>query len=145
MAKILIVDDNPAIIEQVTNILQAVGHQVESRRQTAGLGDAIRDIAPDLIILDIHFPDDPQAGIKAARRLTQDPRLCHIPILMLSAINRNTDLPFSISENDISEDFLPIDAFVDKPVQATVLQQKVNELLYPERKPVITRCKIQHD
>ncbi len=145
MAKILIVDDNPAAIEQVTNILQAAGHHIESRQQAAGLDDVVRETAPDLIILDIHFPDDPQAGIKAARRLTQDPRLCQIPILMLSGINRSTKFPFSISENDISEDFLPIDAFIDKPVQASILQQKVDELLHPERKPVITRCKIQHD
>lgn len=143
MAKILIVDDNPAIIEKVTDILQAAGHQVESRQQTAGLDDAVREIAPDLIILDIHFPDDPQAGIKAARRLTQDPRLCQIPILMLSAINRSTNLPFSISESDISEDFLPIDAFIDKPVQSELLLQKIERLLSPGGESPIQRCKTE--
>jgi len=143
MAKILIVDDNPAIIEQVTKILRSAGYQVESRQHTAGLGEAIRETAPDLIILDIHFPEDPQAGIKAARRLTQDPQLCHIPILMLSAINRNTDLPFSISESDISEDFLPIDAFIDKPVQADVLLQKIDRLLSPGDGSPIQRCKTE--
>ncbi len=143
MARILIVDDDTAIIEQVTDILQAAGHRVESRLHTAGLGQAVRDIAPDLIILDIHFPDDPQAGIKAARRLTQDPRLCRIPILMLSAINRNTDLPFSLSDNDISEDFLPIDAFIDKPVQAGPLLQKVEKLLSPGGESPIQRCRVK--
>lgn len=143
MAKILIVDDNPAIIEQVTNILQTAGHHIESRQQTEGLSNLVHDIAPDLIILDIYFPDDSQAGIKAARQLTQDPHLCHIPILMLSAINRNTKLPFSISENDISEDFLPIDAFIDKPVQAELLLQKVNGLLSPGGEPPIQRCKTE--
>jgi len=143
MAKILIVDDEPEIIEQVTEILQAAGHQVQSRLQTAGLNQAVRSIAPDLIILDIRFPDDPQAGIKAARRLTQDPHLCRIPILMLSAINRNTRLPFSISESDISEDFLPIDAFIDKPVQAGPLLQKIERLLNPGDGSPIQRCRVE--
>ena len=143
MAKILIVDDDPTIIEQVTNILRAAGHHIESRQQTAGLDDVAREIAPDLIILDIHFPDDPQAGIKAARRLTQDPHLCRIPILILSGINRSTKFPFSISENDISEDFLPIDAFIDKPVRADLLLQKVERLLSPGGESPIQRCKVK--
>ncbi len=143
MAKILLVDDDPGLIEQVTEILRTAGHEVEPRQQTAGLEETVRAIAPDLIILDIHFPEDPQAGIKAARRLTQDPHLCHIPILMLSAINRNTRLPFSISENDISEDFLPIDAFIDKPVQAPVLLQKIDRLLSPGDGSPIQRCRTE--
>ncbi len=141
MAKILVVDNNPVTIEEVGAILRDAGHVVDFRHDTRGLSDFIHETHPDLIILGIYFNDDAHAGIKAARVLTNDPHLCRIPILMLSAINCNSRLPLRISESDISEDFLPIDAFIDKPVQTELLLEKVERLLTLDPEQRIRHCR----
>ena len=141
MARILIVDDNPNTVAEVSAILSDAGHQIAARHETADLASVVRETGPDLIILDNHFPEDDHAGIKAARALSADPQLCQVPILMLTGLNRSSGLPFRISEADISEDFLPIDGFIDKPVQAEALLEKVEALLHPEHEPPVRRCR----
>ena len=131
MAKILIIDDDRDIVDNLTMVLEANGHNVESKASTDNLLENVAQFAPDLIILDVIFPEDPQAGFKAARMLSKDGELGQIPILLLSAVNQRSNLAFSLSDNDISDDFMPVGAFVDKPVQPNDLLAKVEELLRP--------------
>lgn len=129
MARILIVDDDPDIVESLSMVLTAHGHDVHSLSSTHGLLQKAQSIAPDLIVLDVIFPDDPQAGFKAARDLAASRELRHLPILMLSAVNQNSALAFSFSESDISQDFLPVQAFLEKPVEPATLVARVDALL----------------
>lgn len=141
MAKILIVDNDPEQREAIARILREAGHQIETRADTVGLSEALHSLSPDLIILDVHFPEHPHAGIEAARQLSANPQLCRIPILILSAFNAQSELPFRLSEADISEDFLPVDAYLDKPATAEQLRQRVDTLLDPRWQPRIRRCR----
>lgn len=129
MARVLIIDDDPDIIDSLTLILEAKGHRVAVKTDTAQLIEEVVQINPDIIILDVIFPEDPQAGFKAARSLRQSERIRHIPILMLSAVNQRSNLAFNFSNHDISDDFLPVDAFLDKPVEPQTLLRKLDELL----------------
>jgi len=104
---------------------------VDAMSSTDNLLEEVEQVAPDLIVLDVIFPEDPQAGFKAARVLSKDENLGQIPILLLSAVNLRSNLAFSISDSDISDDFMPVRAFIDKPVQPNVLLAKVDELLRP--------------
>jgi len=131
MAKILIIDDDQDIVDNLSLVLTANGHQVESRSNTDDLLQEVTRADPDLIILDVIFPEDPQAGFKAARLLSKNPRLGRIPILLLSAVNQRSNLAFSLSDSDISDDFMPVGAFVDKPVRPDDLLAKVDDLLHP--------------
>jgi len=140
MAKILVVDNDSAHREEIAGILRDTGHAVETREDTVGLADAAHTLSPDLIILDIHFPEHPHAGIEAARDLSADPQLCQVPILVLSAFNQESGLPFRLTEADISEDFLPIDSFLDKPATSAQILERVETLLSPEWRPRIQRC-----
>ena len=69
MAKILIIDDDNDIIDSLTLVLEANGYQVGSKMDTDNLIADVKAANPDLIILDVIFPEDPQAGFKAAREL----------------------------------------------------------------------------
>ena len=131
MAKILIIDDDQDIIDTLTMILEGNGHTIAVKSDTESLVEEVKDIYPDLIILDIMFPEDSQAGFKAARVLHEDKDAKRIPVLLLSAINQRSNLSFGFSENDIDPDYMPVEAFVEKPVEPKTLLDKIDLLLRP--------------
>ncbi len=86
---ILVVEDEPAIQELIAVNLEHAGHRVQ-RAHTAAEADAmIREVRPDLIVLDWMLPD--LAGTALARRLRSDARSKHIPIIMLTARAQERD------------------------------------------------------
>jgi CheY-like chemotaxis protein len=129
MANILIVDDDLDIIDSLRMILESKGHQVIVKTDTDNLVESILQDTPDLIILDIIFPEDPNAGFNAARELHKAEKVRDIPVLLLSAVNQQSNMSFGFSETDISEDFMPVQGFIEKPVEPQVLLAKVDELL----------------
>ena len=132
MAKILIIDDDKDIIDSLTLVLEASGYEVVFKIDTDNLIADVKAANPDLIILDVIFPEDPQAGFKAARELHKNEALAHIPVLMLSAVNIKSNLAFGFSESDISEDFMPVEAFIEKPVEPQVLLERIRNLLHTD-------------
>jgi CheY-like chemotaxis protein len=129
MAKILIVDDDLDIIDSLKMILEANGHQIVVKTDPDDLVASVMQMSPDLIILDIIFPENPSAGFTAARELHKAEGAKSIPVLLLSAVNQLSKMSFGFSEADISDDFMPVKGFIEKPVEPAVLIAKVNELL----------------
>jgi two-component system, OmpR family, response regulator len=129
MASILIVDDDLDIIDSLRMILEANGHQVTVKTDPDDLVASVAQTSPDLIILDIIFPENPNAGFAAARELHKIEGVKDIPVLLLSAVNQLSKMSFGFSETDISEDFMPVKGFIEKPVEPAILLAKVNELL----------------
>lgn len=129
MAKILIIDDDPDMVLASRLCLEQAGHQVvEARNSAAGL-EQLRAERPDLIILDVMM-DTATEGFQLALKLRgpqPDPELSEfrdIPILMLTAIHTTTPLRFGPEA-----DYLPVDDFIDKPIDPDLLVQKVDGLL----------------
>ncbi len=119
--RILIVDDDPD--QRLVNRLplEANGYQVfEAANFTAGL-EAILEVKPDLIILDVMM-DTTTAGFQFALSVhNQDSDSAYkdfkdIPIVMLTAIHSTTPLRFSPDD-----DYLPVQEFLEKPVDPDVL------------------------
>jgi len=128
MSKIMIIDDDRDIIDSISMVLQANDYSVCSKMDTENLLADIKAEAPDIILLDIVFPEDAQAGFKAAREIAGEDDLKHIPVLILSAVNQLTNLGFSFNESDISNDFMPVRGFIEKPVEPAVLLDKIRSL-----------------
>jgi CheY-like chemotaxis protein len=129
MAKILVIDDDPDIVTAVRLTLENEGHTVNSAPNgTEGLA-RIKEEPPDLIILDVMM-DTHTEGFQLALKLRNpDPTsplkaYSDIPILMLTAIHSTTPLRY---EPDI--DYLPVDLFVDKPINPDDLARKVRWVL----------------
>ncbi|MBF0426345.1 MAG: response regulator [Magnetococcales bacterium] len=131
MAKIMIIDDDQDIVDTLTMILESHGHVVSVKMDVDNLLAEVRALHPDLILLDIMMPEDAQAGFKAARALHKDKDADRIPVLILSAVNQKSNLSFGFSESDVNTDFLPADAFIEKPVEPGTLLRKVDQLLAP--------------
>jgi two-component system cell cycle response regulator DivK len=89
MAKILIIEDNPANMALVTFLLQSVGHAVLSTTDAeAGLTLA-REQQPELILMDIQLPG--MDGLKATALLKQDAATRAIPVIALTALAMSGD------------------------------------------------------
>ena len=128
MAVLTIIDDDEDFAHAVATVLENSGHDVKVE---LSIKSAKRNLAvrfPDLIILDVMFPEDSSAGFEMARALRHfDEEFKEIPIIMLSAVN--SKLPYGFSTRDIDNYWLPVDDFLEKPVDFNVLQKKVAELL----------------
>lgn len=128
MAKILIVDDDPDIVLATRLSLERAGHRVTSASNGAEGLEKLTAERPDLIILDVMM-DTATEGFQLALKLrSRDPAselaaYRDIPILMLTAIHSTTPLRFGPEE-----DYLPVDDFVDKPIDPDLLVRKVEAL-----------------
>jgi DNA-binding response OmpR family regulator len=127
--KILIIDDDPDLVEVIRLTLQASGFQVFSAAGGAEGLQKVKEIDPDLIILDVMM-DYTTEGFQVSLELrSPDPASEYadyrgIPILMLTAIHSTTPLRFGPEQ-----DYLPVDGFVEKPLEPGELVKKVEELL----------------
>jgi CheY-like chemotaxis protein len=132
MAKILVIDDDPDTVLAVRMCLEEAGHEVlEARSGKEGLALLKRD-RPDLIILDVMMETHTEGFQLALKLRSSDPTsefaaYSDIPILMLTAIHSTTPLRF---EPDI--DYLPVELFVDKPIDPEDLIGKVDWVLSTE-------------
>jgi len=128
MAYVMVLDDDKDYGDAVAKVLREDGHEVEVELD---IDDAVKSMEarqPDLLILDVMFPEDNSAGFKFARAVQhRDEKLKNIPVLMLTAVN--ADSPVSFSAHDIDDTWLPVSDFLDKTADFDVLRGKVNALL----------------
>lgn len=128
---ILIVDDDPDMIEALRLPLEARGYVVSAANSGHSALEQVGDVKPDLIILDVMMESD-TAGFQTAYALRNvDPAspyaaFSKVPILMLTAIATEKRMAFSA---EADEGFLPVDAFLEKPVRPEVLLEQVATLL----------------
>jgi two-component system KDP operon response regulator KdpE len=80
-ARVLVVDDDPAILRSVRRALDAHGYRVETRDHAAGVVAAVRDFRPEVVLLDLVLPDGDGIGVCRAIRTTEA-----VPIIVLSAV-----------------------------------------------------------
>ena len=128
-AKILIIEDNPDMVLALRMPLEAHGYEVYHAVSGEEGLKQVKQIQPDLIILDVMM-ETTTAGFQVSLQLrSPDPQSEYaayrdIPILMLTAIHTTTSLRFGPDEA-----YLPVDDFVDKPIDPDVLLEKVQRLL----------------
>ncbi len=128
MAYVLIVDDDEDLATATSTVLRGAGHEVKALLDTSDALPSMQERPPDLIILDVMFPEDSTAGFKLARTIrNENEEFKNIPILMLTAVN--SKLPMGFSSDNIDDAWLPISDFVEKPVDLDVLLAKVKKLL----------------
>jgi len=117
---ILIIDDDKDIIETTGALLEYEGftiHSAESVEEGVKMIDLVK---PDLILLDIMFPEKKTKGFEAAEEI----KASHpdIPILAFSAINR--EYAFDFAKEDIKAE-----EFINKPVETDKLVELINKYL----------------
>lgn len=89
MAKILVVDDSPSEMAKFRDILTRHQYEViEAHTGDDGIQKA-NEFFPDVILMDVVIPE--MNGFQATRKLTRDPKTSHIPVVIISTKNQETD------------------------------------------------------
>jgi DNA-binding response OmpR family regulator len=128
MAYLLIVDDDEDFAGATAMALRHAGHEVKIEVSPSRAVKTMGERRPDLVILDVMFPEDISGGFELARTIQhEDEKLRGIPILMLTAVNQR--FPLEFGPGDIGSDCLPVADFLEKPVDLDVLCDEVARLL----------------
>ncbi|MHC4310551.1 MAG: response regulator [Planctomycetota bacterium] len=125
-ARIVVVDDDQDIRDSVQAILEAQQYTVVTAADKAEGMEKIRTEKPDLAILDVMMSSW-QDGFDMSRELKKDPEFKNMPILIMTGVKDKTGIDFKSSAGDPT--WLPVDGFLDKPVDPDTLVAEVEKLL----------------
>jgi DNA-binding response OmpR family regulator len=116
VARILVVDDEPKIVQLVRDYLERAGFAVSSARDGNEALMRAHQERPDLIVLDLGLPG--LDGLEVTRRLRRD---SGVPIIMLTARHEETDKVVGLE--------LGADDYVTKPFSPRELEARVRAVL----------------
>lgn len=117
--QILIADDEPDLVELVAINLKAAGYDPIPASNGLEALRLVRDLLPDLVILDVMMPE--LSGIEVARRIRADPRTQSVPVLMLTARTTENDQVSGLAAG--------ADDYITKPFSMRVLLARVEAAL----------------
>lgn len=126
--QILVIEDDTDLVAAITKILENRGYSAIGAYDPEEGYEKLKQGKPDMIILDVMFGSKGESkGFDFANRLRSESNFADIPILMITAIN--TVKPFFNFSPETDGEYLPVDAFLDKPVRSEELYLKVESLL----------------
>jgi CheY-like chemotaxis protein len=123
--RILVVDDDPDFVALTKVVLEGDHYAVVTASDRAEAMNKIQADKPDLVIMDVMMSTWSD-GFEMSRELKKDPRYKNIPILMLTGVEERTGIGFKSTAGDPG---LPVNGFLDKPVEREVLLDEVKRLL----------------
>ena len=124
MARVLVVDDDPQLLQLLEMMLKRAGHEpILADHGQTGIDLAIEN-PPDIAIIDVMMPDI--SGHSVCQRLRQHQATVNIPILILSARAQAVDRQAALEAGGTD--------FMSKPVSPKELAEKIDELLEFETK-----------
>jgi len=122
---ILIIDDDIDLVEILRVNLEAAGYNViDAQNGENGFKLALKE-KPDLILLDVMMGSIDE-GFQTAYKLRQDENVKTIPVIMLTAVTQETGFAFDPVKD---EAFLPVDEFIEKPINPKKLLDAVRKHL----------------
>ena len=122
--KILVVDDDPDLVDATSMILKAKKYDVSVAYDGVEGLEKARNEKPDLIVLDVMMPK--KDGYTLCRELKADPDLSGIPVLLLTAVVANIPTTRFTQQMGMETE---ADDFIDKPVEPQVLVERIEALL----------------
>ncbi|WP_115561548.1 twitching motility response regulator PilH [Xanthomonas arboricola] len=89
MARILIVDDSPSQLLGIQRIVEKLGHETITATDGAAGVEAAKESLPDLVLMDVVMPN--LNGFQATRTLKREPTTQHIPVILVTTKDQDTD------------------------------------------------------
>ncbi len=123
--KILIIDDDIDLVEAMRLTLENAGFDViDAQDGQKGL-EKIEKEKPDLVLLDVMMETQDE-GFHIAYQIRNNEETADLPIIMLTAVGAETGFSF---DKEKDEDFLPVDEFIEKPINPDTLIECVQKNL----------------
>ena len=123
--KILIIDDDIDLVEAMRLTLENAGFEViDAQDGQKGL-EQIKVAKPDLVLLDVMMETQDE-GFHIAYQIRNNNETSDLPIIMLTAVPSETGFSF---DKEKDEDFLPVDEFLEKPINPDLLIDYVKKSL----------------
>ena len=123
--KILIIDDDIDLVEALRLTLENEGFTVVDAQDGKKGFEKIKSEKPDLILLDVMMETQDE-GFHVAYQIRKDKETTDLPIIMLTAVGQETGFSF---DKDKDEDFLPVNEFIEKPINPDTLIEIVKTQL----------------
>ena len=119
MARILIVDDSPSQLMGIRRIVEKLGHDALTAEDGAAGVEAAKREIPDLILMDVVMPN--LNGFQATRSITRDATTRHIPVILVTTKDLDTDRVWGMRQG--------AKAYITKPFSETELADLIGEYL----------------
>lgn len=119
MALILIVDDSPSQLVSMKRTIEKLGHQTITAEDGATGVEAARAQRPDLILMDVVMPN--LNGFQATRAISKDPNIGHIPIILVTTKDQETDKVWGMRQG--------AKAYITKPFTDAQLADAIRDVL----------------
>lgn len=125
MARILIVDDSPSQLMGIRRIVESLGHEALTAEDGAAGVEAARRELPDLILMDVVMPN--LNGFQATRSITRDPATKHIPVILVTTKDQETDKVWGMRQG--------ARAYITKPFSDTELSETISTAIATDPLP----------
>jgi twitching motility two-component system response regulator PilH len=119
MARILIVDDSPSQLMGIRRIVEKLGHEALTAEDGAAGVEAAKRELPDLILMDVVMPN--LNGFQATRAVTREPTTRHIPIVLVTTKDQDTDRVWGMRQG--------AKAYITKPFSESELADIIQQML----------------
>ncbi len=111
MARVLIVDDSPTETYKLAGMLEKNGHEVLTAESGEDGVVVAKKEKPDIVLMDIVMPG--LNGFQATRQLTKAPETTHIPVIIVTTKDQETDRVWGMRQG--------AKAYLTKPIEESVL------------------------
>ncbi len=119
MARILIVDDSPSQLMSIRRIVEKLGHEALTAEDGAAGVEAAKRELPDLILMDVVMPN--LNGFQATRSITREPTTKHIPVILVTTKDQDTDRLWGMRQG--------AKAYITKPFSESELAAMIGQYL----------------
>lgn len=119
MAKVLIVDDSPAQVFTMKNLIESWGHKAISAQNGDEALQMAREEKPDVILMDVVMPG--MSGFQTTRKLSKDLVTCRIPVIFVSTKDGEADRIWGMRQGAT--------AYVTKPVNPDILFSAISDAI----------------
>jgi twitching motility two-component system response regulator PilH len=125
MARILIVDDSPSQLMGIRRIVEKLGHEALTAEDGAAGVEAAKREIPDMILMDVVMPN--LNGFQATRSITREPTTKHIPIVLVTTKDQDTDRVWGMRQG--------AKAYITKPFSESELADMIQQMLGGDAPP----------
>ncbi len=119
--KILVVDDDEDTRKLLSMMIESAGYEVIGVDSGEACMNMLDETRPDLIIMDVMM-ETITKGFNVGYEIKHDPRYRSIPLMLVSAIDKQAGFPIDI-------DSIEADSFMEKPLEPEQLLKNIKELM----------------